>query len=164
MRSRRDSNGKRPAWPGIPVAVALSLATILVSLAYPPTLLADMAGATLDITVADVRNDRGHIRLAVCTRQTFLGTNCPYIASAPAQTGSVKLSVENVAPGIYAIQAFHDEDDSGHIKLSLLGIPEEGVGFSKDAPIRIGAPRFSDAAFQLTPSGGQLVLRLRHFE
>lgn len=164
MRSRRHSNGICPAWPGVRAAATLSLATILASLAVPATLSADMAGATLYITIADVRNDRGHIRLAVCTRQTFLGTSCPYVANAPAQLGSVKLSVENVAPGIYAVQAFHDEDDSGHIKLSFLGIPTEGVGFSNDAPIWIGAPQFSDAAFQLTPRGGQLVLRLQHFE
>ena len=163
MRSRRGSNRIRPAWPRLHAA-ALSLATILGSLACPATLRADMAGATLYVTVADVRNNRGHIRLAVCTRQTFLGTSCPYRASAPARNGSVKLCVENVAPGIYAVQAFHDEDDSGHIKLSLLGIPEEGVGFSNDAPIRIGAPQFSDAAFQLTPRGGQVALRLQHFE
>jgi hypothetical protein len=50
------------------------------------------------------------------------------------------------------------------IKLSFLGIPEEGVGFSADAPIRIGALQFSDAALQLTPRGGQLALRLQYFE
>jgi uncharacterized protein (DUF2141 family) len=125
---------------------------------------ADQACVTLSVTVSAVTNVHGHIRLAVCTRQTFLGVNCPYVASAPARIGSVTLRVEGVVPGEYAVQAFHDEDDSGHVRRSLLGIPEEGVGFSNDPPLLIGAPHFADAAFRLPPGGAQVSLRLRHFD
>ena len=78
--------------------------------------------------------------------------------------GSVTITVQSVLPGTYAVQAFHDESDSGQIKLSLLGIPKEGVGFSKDASIRFSEPSFSDAAFQLPTAGGQVSLRLGHFD
>ncbi len=137
-------------------------ATIAVT--WAGTAHSDDARIRLSVVVSGVTNARGHIRLAVCTRATFLGAHCPYVASAPARIGAVTLRVDGVAPGEYAVQAFHDEDDVGKIKLSLLGIPEEGFGFSNNAPILIGPPRFSDAAFRLDPGDAQLSLRLRHFD
>lgn len=146
-----------------PLAVVLSLAAALQAGSWPAA-RADSAEGTLQVTVSNVRNSRGHIRLAICTRETFLHADCSFHGSAPAHVGSVTVKVQGVPPGTYAVQAFHDESDSGQIRLSLLGIPEEGVGFSGDAPIRFGGPSFADAAFQLPPAGGQVSLRLRHFD
>ena len=146
------------------LAVFLSLAAALGAGSWPAAARADSAEGTLQVTVSNVQNSRGHVRLAVCTRETFLRADCPFHGSAPAQVGSVMVKVQGVPPGTYAVQAFHDESDSGQIKLSLLGIPEEGVGFSRDAPIRFAGPSFADAAFQLPPAGGQVSLRLRHFD
>jgi uncharacterized protein (DUF2141 family) len=146
------------------VAAMSILLGALTATACPGAARADAEKTTLYVTVSNVTNAQGHIRLAVCTRNTFLGKNCPYVVSAPARIGSVTLRVEGVEPGVYAVQAFHDEDDSGDIRLSLLGIPEEGVGFSNDAPIRIGAPSFSRAAFQLVPGSAQVSFRLVHFD
>ena len=39
--------------------------------------------------------------------------------------------VPNVPPGTYAAQAFHDEDDNGKLDRTLLGLPKEAMGFSK---------------------------------
>jgi len=142
----------------------LSLAAALGAGSWPAAAHADSAGGTLQVMVSNVRNSRGHIRLAVCTRETFLHADCPFHGSAPAQVGSVTVKVRGVPPGICAVQAFHDESDRGQIRLSLLGMPEEGVGFSRDAPIGFAGPRFADAAFQLPPAGGKVSLRLRHFD
>jgi uncharacterized protein (DUF2141 family) len=144
--------------------VSLSLLAALTPIALGTAARADVAHTTMYVTISNVTNGHGHIRLAVCTRQTFLGVNCPYVASAEAKIGSVTLRVDGVEPGEYAVQAFHDEDDSGCVRRSLLGIPEEGVGFSNDPPLLIRAPRFSEASFRLTPDGAQVSLRLRHFD
>lgn len=117
----------------------------------------------LDVTVTGVRNAAGHIRVAVCTRRDFLQPHCARDASAPARAGSVTLRVPDVPPGVYAVQAWQDENDNGKIDTNLLGIPREGLGFSRDAPFRFGPPSFDDAAFRLTPEGGAISLRLRYF-
>lgn len=122
------------------------------------------AATTLDITISNIRNARGHIRAAVCTPATFLHENCPYHGAAPARVGSVTVHIGEIPPGTYAVQVFQDEDDSDQIKLSWLGLPVEGVGFSRDASILLGAPSFSAAAFQLLPTGGHIALRLRYFD
>lgn len=156
-------HGARLLWGAARLA-SLPLLAALAPVALSGAVRADAAQTTMYVTISNVTNSHGHIRLAVCTRQTFLGVNCPYVASVQARIGSVTLRVEGIVPGEYAVQAFHDEDDSGRIKLSLLGIPEEGVGFSNDPSILIGAPHFSDASFQLTPDRTQVSLRLRHFD
>ncbi len=117
----------------------------------------------LKVVVSNVRAGRGHVLIAVCTADTFLGRHCQYHASAPAQTGTVVAVVDRLPTGTYAVQAFQDENDSLEIKRTLLGIPEEGVGFSNDALPSFGPPRFTNAAFRMTPEGHRILLHLRYF-
>lgn len=72
--------------------------------------------------------------------------------------------VAGVPPGNYAVQAWHHENDNGRIDRDLLGIPTEGIGFSRNAPIRLGAPSFEDAAFTVEASGAWNALKLRYFK
>ena len=63
-----------------------------------------------------------------------------------------------VAPGTYAVSAFHDENSNGKLDTNFMGIPREGVAASNDARGRLGPPKFDDAAFQV--SGDQVNLRI----
>jgi uncharacterized protein (DUF2141 family) len=119
------------------------------------------AQATLVIVhVAGVTDPRGHIRVELCTRQTFLTEFCPYGGAAPAVVGETQVRVE-APPGEYAVQAFHDETDSGRVHQNLLGIPRERIGFSNDAPLGVRGPRFEAAAFVIGAEVRILTLRLR---
>jgi len=120
------------------------------------------ASATLEVVVTNVRNDRGHVRVAACTSDTFLQENCRYNAKVKSAQGEV-LVVMTLPPGTWALQAYQDEDDSGKINRNFLGIPTEGIGFSNDAPIRFGPPTFRAAAIQVGPDGGRVRLKLRYF-
>ena len=55
-----------------------------------------------------------------------------------------------VAPGTYAVSAFHDENSNGKLDTNFMGIPREGVAASNDARGRLGPPKFDDAAFQVS--------------
>ena len=162
----RDPDDVRFKYAHSPVVWAASLLAIAASgFPLPPgPALAQQTDSTLQVTVGNVRRAAGHIRVAVCTRESFLKTDCPFRGVAPAQVGSVVVAVHGVTPGTYAVQAFQDEDDSGRIKRSLVGIPEEGFGFSRDAPANFGSPSFANAAFQVATGGGQVSLRLRYFD
>ncbi len=118
----------------------------------------------LEVEVAGVRSDRGHVLAAVCDRREFLGKHCRLNGSAEARPGSVLVRVISVPPGTYAVQAWHDENDDGRIDRDMLGIPREGIGFSRDAPIRLGPPSFGDAQLDVGEGGGRTVLRLRYFK
>jgi uncharacterized protein (DUF2141 family) len=121
------------------------------------------SGTYVDVYVGNVRNDRGHILVAVCPEPGFLTANCPFVGSAPARKGVVEARVSGFPPGTYAVQVFHDENDNRQIDRNLLGLPTEGMGFSNDAPFRFGPPTFKDAAIEIGPSGARAELRLRYF-
>lgn len=77
--------------------------------------------------------------------------------------GSVTLTFEDVKPGRYAIALLHDENGNGKADRAALMIPTEGFGFSRDAKVRFGPPRFGEAAFDVAPGANQkLTIRMRY--
>jgi uncharacterized protein (DUF2141 family) len=116
----------------------------------------------VEIAVTNVHRTSGHVRVALCTKTTFLKPNCPYSASAPARAGETTVTVSGVAPGEYAAQAFDDETDAGKVHRNFFGIPREGIGFSNDAPMHLGGPKYKDAAFAVSGSGAQIRFKLRY--
>ncbi len=120
--------------------------------------------ATLEIAVGNVRGGRGNVLVSVCTTRSFLADHCEFNGMTKARPGEVLVAIPAVPPGTYAVQAFLDEDGDGKIRRNWLGIPQEGIGFSNDAPFRFGPPSFGDAAFTLGPGGGRIRLNLRYFD
>jgi len=118
--------------------------------------------ATLEVVVGNVRNGTGDVRVAVCSAAAFLKEYCEYNGIGPARPGEVTVRVDGVPPGTWAVQAYHDEDRNSEVTLNFLGLPVEGLGFSNDAPFRMGPPRYPDAAFRLGPAGGRIKLGLRY--
>ncbi len=60
---------------------------------------------------------------------------------------------ENVAPGTYAVAAYHDSNDNGELDTNWIGIPKEGTAATNDAKGRMGPPKFEDAKFVLPAKG-----------
>jgi uncharacterized protein (DUF2141 family) len=118
--------------------------------------------ARLEVVVANVRSGKGHVRVAVCTAETFLKDTCQRTSEVKSAPGQVMVTLD-VPPGTWAVQAYLDEDDIKRIPRNFLGIPTTGLGFSNDAPFRFGPPRFADAAFRLEPGGTRIRLTLRYF-
>jgi uncharacterized protein (DUF2141 family) len=130
--------------------------------ALAASLFAGAAHATMiDIHITGVEDDRGKVRVELCTKQTFLTGACPYSAAAPATAGETVVQVQ-APPGEYAIQAYHDDTDSGHVHQNFLGIPKERIGFSNDAPLRLHGPRWDDAVIVVGEGLQNVTLRLRH--
>lgn len=119
--------------------------------------------ATLEVAVTNVTNTRGRVHVELCPETLFL-KDCPIFAEAPAHVGTTVVRIENVKPGRYAVQAYHDENMNQKVDRGLFGIPLEGVGFSNDARLRRRGPSFEDAAFNVAGRAGErITLRLRHF-
>lgn len=133
-----------------------ALAALLTGIAAPAI------AATLTIEVDNVRNAHGHIHVDVCPQDHFLKEDCPYSGEAPARTGATLVHIGGVPPGQYAIQAFHDENDNHRVDRALFGIPKEGIGFSNDAPVGLGPPKW-DAARFIVGDDAKLRLKMRYF-
>ena len=119
--------------------------------------------ASVTVTVTGVRDSRGVVRVAICPRADFLHPHCPYFAYSPSETGAVSVTINNVPPGVYAAEAYQDANDNGILDRNWLGLPKEGMGFSNNAPMRFGPPRFDDAAFALGSGASAISFRLRYF-
>lgn len=118
------------------------------------------AAAPLQVVVDGVESSKGVVMVAVCTEREFLQPHCTYNGRAPAHPGPVLVTVE-VPPGTYAAQAYQDEDGNGVLTQNLIGLPVEPLGFSNNVVIRLSAPRYRDAAFQVGAMGGRIEIRLK---
>jgi uncharacterized protein (DUF2141 family) len=124
-------------------------------------LASSAAAADLRIEVSGLRNGNGTVFAAVCTEDQFLQPACTYFGSAPAAEGVV--TVTGVPPGTYAVQVVHDENNNQELDRPGF-LPTEGMGFSRDARMRMGPPRWDDAQFELTEPGATVPLTMRYFQ
>ena len=121
----------------------------------------EAVAAEVTVQVSGLRNASGTIYAAVCTEAEFLNPTCSYFGRAPASAGAV--TVSGVPPGTYAVQVVHDENDNQTLDRPGF-LPSEGMGFSRDAPMRMGPPRWPDASFALAEPGATVPLTMRYFQ
>ena len=124
---------------------------------------ATASAATVEITVTNLHEAKGTIRMSLCPEALFLKDNCPYSGSAPAVAGQTTVVITNVQPGIYAAQGYQDVNDNHEIDRTLLGVPEEGVAFSRNPSYLFSPPDFKDASFTVGPREALISVRLRYF-
>ena len=120
--------------------------------------------ATLVIHVEDVSPKGGLLRLGLYDEARYPDDNSTAIASADVQAepGRTTVTLNNLAPGIYAIQAYQDINSNDKMDTSWFGIPQEPFGFSRDAQPRLSKPRFSAVKFEVVPGMNVQTLHLQN--
>jgi uncharacterized protein (DUF2141 family) len=129
-------------------------------------LLAGAGGDTgVSVEVTGLRSTRGVVRACMTSHpQRFprcRGDADAYALVVPA-SGAVTLEFAGVAPGRYAIALLHDENNNGKADRAFSLMPKEGYGFSRDAPVRMGPPRFDEAAFEVGSARLRQAIRMRY--
>lgn len=123
-------------------------------------------GSSISVTVTDLRNANGVVRACMTgNEQSFpkcRGVNGAHTTMVDAREGRITLTFEGVRPGRYAIALLHDENDNGKADRALGMMPKEGFGFSRDAPVRMGPPSFSDAVFDMDGKDRAMTIRMRY--
>ena len=121
------------------------------------------APATIELDVHGARNARGVFHVCVTAQQKHF-PDCSKDKAAIKRTvpaGSRPLLLAGLAPGRYAVTLFHDENNNQRLD-TLLGIPREGFGFSRNPVVRFGAPKFRQVDIQLAPGINRQTLRLQY--
>jgi uncharacterized protein (DUF2141 family) len=140
--------------------LALAPATILLAGASPDS------GATVSVTITDLRNAKGVVHACMTAEARDFprcsGVPGVYAATVDARAGTVTLAFADVKPGRYAIAVLHDENRNDRIDKALGMVPKEGYGFSRDAKVRMGPPKFADAAVEIGAEDRQLTIRMRY--
>ena len=108
------------------------------------------AAADLEVRIDGLRSADGDVRVAL-HRQVGEGSfpsDAGVVGASfrRAAEGAVRFVFADVAPGAYAVAAFHDADGDGALNQNVVGMPTEGHGFSNGARGFMGPPSFEDAA------------------
>jgi uncharacterized protein (DUF2141 family) len=100
---------------------------------------------TLDIEIANLRNDKGLIMLQLFSETEVVIRQEKGIINEK----KCRIIFKNLSPGKYAIRFFHDENVNGILETNKMGIPTEGYGFSNNAYGMFGPKPFKDWLFEL---------------
>ncbi len=79
--------------------------------------------------------------------------------TVPASVGEVRFDALPV--GTYAVAVIHDENANKKLD-TMMGIPREGFGFSRNPAIGFGPPKFAAARFTLDRDGAEQDIRMRY--
>jgi uncharacterized protein (DUF2141 family) len=141
------------------IFISTILSALIIATGFLPA-----SAETLVVTVRDIRNSDGDIRIALYnSADNFLvDGQTAAMRTLSAQAGELEVVFADLAPGIYAAAAFHDENGSGEFDTNFLGLPREGYGFSNDAQAILGPPDFEDAAVQLVSTVSETELSLSY--
>ena len=126
---------------------------------------ASLARGELHVAIDSLRSDKGTV-MACLTNDPARFPRCRDDRAAlrlivPAK-GTHELVFADVPPGTYALALLHDENGNGQADRAASMIPREGFGFSRNAPARLGPPRFRDAAFAVRGGQQRLAVRMRY--
>ena len=118
----------------------------------------------LSMDVQGLRSSKGNFLICV-TRQAdhfpdSRGDPDARQFTGPATKGIVPLGRRE--PGPYAIALIPEEYGNGKLD-TLIGIPREGVGFSRNPAIRFGAPSFRSAQFAMAGAAVRQDIKVKYF-
>ncbi len=114
------------------------------------------------VTINNIKSEDGYIMAALFNSEdTFLGDGVVRAERVAVDDDHVSFSYDNLPEGEYAITVFHDEDSDSELDTGMFGIPSEPYGFSNDAPVRFGPPKWKDAKFTVAANGATQTITLK---
>jgi uncharacterized protein (DUF2141 family) len=148
---------------GLLALVVLGWMMLAVGLVAPAR--AQDQAATLVIHVQGLSPKGGTLRLGLYDQASYPDDDSTPVASADvkAEEGDNVITLANLPPGTYAIQAFQDINSNNKMDTSWFGFPLEPFGFSRDARPSFSKPRFADVKFELVPGMNAQTLHLQSF-
>lgn len=127
---------------------------------------ADPAQVRLEVSVTGMRNAKGNVTITIYPDDAkhFLDGKFKVARQIlPVTLPVTKACFALPAPGYYAVTMFHDENDNHHYDTSLLGIPEEGYGFSRNPTLYVGPPSLDKVRIPLHAGDNPVAVQMRYY-
>jgi uncharacterized protein (DUF2141 family) len=135
----------------------------LLSLTGPASGQPSAQSGSIDLAIEGARSQRGLIRICLSANPRHFpdcsGDPAARTANIPASATTARF--DGLAPGTYAVSLIHDENSNGRMDTMLM-MPREGFGFSRNPRIGMGPPRFQSASFAVEAGAVQQTVRLRY--
>ncbi len=122
--------------------------------------VASAFGADLEVRITGVRSAKGVLRVALYDDANDFPKDDVQARVVPARADVTIVRFNGIGPGVYAIAAYHDENDNNEFDSGFLGLPKEAYGFSNDARPFLSAPPFERAAFEVGTGGAMIEFEL----
>lgn len=140
----------------LPAALPTAMPAAIASASGTPT--------SILIEIGGLRSKNGQV-LACMTSNPKAFPDCQkdpqaLHLTAPAINGET-VQFKGVQPGRYAVALFHDENANGRMDKMLI-VPREGFGFSRDAPLQFGPPKFGAASFAVGSTPVRTAIHVRY--
>ena len=126
---------------------------------------APQVASVLHVRVVNLRNSTGQV---ICTLfnspMAFPTDSTGALAqiAVPIKDNAALCSFGGLAPGKYALVAFHDENSNGKFDRNWFGLPKEGYTFSNNVRPVFSPPSFKAAAFDHGAGDQWLTLVMRY--
>lgn len=140
-------------------------AIMLAFLVQADALASTTAMGELDVRFEGLRSDKGMIR-ACLTRNPAYFPKCdkdPASFKVSIAAGrDARMAIADVPPGDYALSVLHDENGNAKVD-TMLGIPREGVGFSRNPRLYFGPPSFKAVSIHVPAGESSTDVKMKYF-
>ena len=129
----------------------LRLTILVATLALATTAQAAEPAGELTVTFQNLKAKTGSIMLSLTASEDAYADKAPATAQAlvPARGDTASTTFKGLAPGRYAIKAFHDVNGDGKMGANPFGMPTEPFAFSNNAHGNMGPAKWADASFEV---------------
>jgi uncharacterized protein (DUF2141 family) len=121
----------------------------LASLPFSAALSEDITPTRLSVTITNVKAGQGSLSIGIYRENTWLSQTVAG-GDIPASDDAVTAVFDLPGGGAYAVAVYQDLDGDGKMKSGFMGLPAEPYGFSNNAPIRFGPPKWEAARVDIT--------------
>ena len=122
-----------------------------------PNCAGPVSDTWINVTIDGVRNGNGLMAVTLYAdepRKFLVKKGSMYVGRVDATAPETRMCLYVPKPGVYALAVYHDEDASRNIKRSgVLGLPEEGFGFSNNPPTIASIPSFRSVRLNISTPG-----------
>ena len=129
----------------------LRLTALAVVLAFATAAQAAEPAGDLTVTFQGLKAKTGAVMMSLASSEEAYADKAPVAAQAmvPVSGDTASTTFKGLAPGRYAIKAFHDVDGDGKMDANPFGMPTEPFAFSNNAHGNMGPAKWADAAFEV---------------
>ena len=106
----------------------------------------------LVIELTNLRNNQGEIYLSLYSGPKGFPADVDVAVlnrQVLIQGVPFTIVISDLPYGEYAVSVLHDENRDGEMNTSMVGVPQEGFGFSGNPKTKMGPPEYEDTRFLL---------------
>ena len=120
--------------------------------------------SSVQVNIQEASSDRGMIRVLLFSDAAGFPDQVGKAVksfSIPPKNKQVAFTINDLAPGTYALAVIHDQDSNGKLSSNAVGYPIEKFGFSNNPKVYFSPPSFEKASFVLGKTPMKVTISLR---